>query len=531
MLRAEIACHDARALRLWWTTLAICLAPFEARADLLNHMLTVGDPDPASGPATANPQTLEDLASWAGATKATTLGELLQVTVRQVPALASARYDIAIAEAQIEQTWARRDWTLKAQVSGQRAYGGNIEGIPIDVTTGFLANADLSRLLPTNGTIDFHVGTQYSDTSAPSVMLDSKEWVDNVSVGLNQPLLRNRGRDIYDATEKKLTLARDAAALAKRNVAIQAIQAVVSAYWDLVLAEKSVAITQASLDLAKERLRVTELGASGGKIARAEIPAVEQTIATREGDLLNGELAVVNASIALRRASGMPIGAGELGLRVDTDLDTRDQTWDLGKLTQRAYGFSPELAQLDKQRASSTIDIEVTENGLLPQLDLALQLGPAGQEASFGKAAKDLVTFSQLSIAGSLTYTQSLNHYDVRGRARELRLQRDKLQVNAFDIKAQIAATMARGVAQVELAKRRVGLAQRAIDLANQNIQIETDRFNLGKSTNFDVLLRLEELRQAELSKVQAMIDWHKGATVVMALTGDLLATYGISIE
>jgi len=35
----------------------------------------------------------------------------------------------------------------------------------------------------------------------------------------------------------------------------------------------------------------------------------------------------------------------------------------------------PELAQLAKQDASTHIDIEVTENGLLPQLDIALSLG------------------------------------------------------------------------------------------------------------------------------------------------------------
>ena len=90
---------------------------------------------------------------------------------------------------------------------------------------------------------------------------------------------------------------------------------------------------------------------------------------------------------------------------------------------------------------------------------------------------------------------------------------------------------MARAVAQIELAKRRVVLSQRAIDLANENIRVETDRFNLGKSTNFDVLNRQEELRQAELRKAQALIDWHKSETVVQALTGDLLPMYGITVD
>ncbi len=73
--------------------------------------------------------------------------------------------------------------------------------------------------------------------------------------------------------------------------------------------------------------------------------------------------------------------------------------------------------------------------------------------------------------------------------------------------------------------------SQRAIDLANDNIRIETDRFNLGRSTNFDVLNRLEDLRQAELRKAQAMTDWHKAEVVVQGLTGELLPRYGIAVD
>jgi outer membrane protein TolC len=306
---------------------------------------------------------------------------------------------------------------------------------------------------------------------------------------------------------------------------------VISAYWDLVLAERSVAITQQSLDLARERLRVTTIGADGGKIPRSEIPAVLQIIATREEDVLNGELGVLDRSIVLRRAAGMPIGAGELGLRVATDLDTKDEPIDLGQLVERAYAASPELAQLAKQDASATIDIEVTENGLLPQLDAALSFGPTGSASTFGESWKNLVELKTISIGGSLTFSQSLGQNAVRGRAREQRELKQKLVVNAFDLRAQIAQTMTRAVAQIELARRRVMLSQRAIDLANENIKIETDRFNLGKSTNFDVLNRLEDLRQAELRKSQALIDWHKAEIVVQALTGDILPMYGIAVD
>jgi outer membrane protein TolC len=492
-----------------------------AHADLTSRALSAAD---ESGGSAAN----NSLLSWAGTPKQTSLPDLLQIAIRLAPSLQSAKLDIEIAEAQIQQTWARRDWLLRAQASGSWTQSGLVAGVTVGSSTRFAATADISRMIPTGGTVGLHVGTSYQKTD--SSVFDSENWSDQLSIELTQPLLRGRGRYLYDANEARARLGRDAAILQRRLEALQTVQVIVSAYWDLVLAQRQIAITQASLDLARERLRITEIGASGGKIAPAEIP-VQQIIATREEEVLGGELAVLDRSISLRRSVGMPIEAGDIGLRVATELDTQDQGWTLASLLEKAYAASPELATLAKQEAGATIEIEVTENGLLPQLDLALSFGPTGTDGNFGTAAANTFKFSELAASGSLTFTQSLNRDDVRGRSRELRLGRDKLRVNAIDVKSQIAQTLARAVAQIELAKRRVVLSQRAIDLANENIRIETDRFNLGKSTNFDVLNRQEELRQAELRKAQALIDWHKAETVVMTLTADLLPAFGITVE
>ena len=271
----------------------------------------------------------------------------------EAPSLASARLDIAVAEARIQQTWARNDWLIGAQLKGSRVQGLPANGFTIDRDNQLNGSADLSRLLPTGGTVDLHLATSYDTTdfhtnTTPSVSGSATSWVEDISGSITQPLLRGRGRALFDANEQKATLARDVTVLARRLAAIQTVQAVISAYWDLVLAEKTVAITQGSLDLARERLRVTQIGTDGGKTPRSEIPAVLQIIATREEDVLNGELSVLNASIALRRAAGMPIGVGELGLRVTTALDTTDQPLALGPLVERAYAASPELAELAK---------------------------------------------------------------------------------------------------------------------------------------------------------------------------------------
>jgi len=493
----------------------------------LAHAQAPPSSPPSSPPAKATVE--NDLLTWSGPVQQTSLPELLQVAVRVAPSLLSAKLDIEIARAQIQQTWVRHDWVLDAEVTGSYSGSGLVSGLTIGSSQRFSATAGVSRMIPTNGTVGLHVGTTYSKTE--SSLFNSKFWTDSVTLSITQPLLRNFGTFMYDAKEKRANTSRDAAVLARRLAAIQTVQTIVSAYWDLVLAQRQIAITEASLTLARERLRITELGANGGKIAKAEIPAVQQIIATREEDVLSGQLAVLDRSITLRRAVGMPIAGDQLGLRVATELDAREKPYVLAPLLERAYAASPELAELASREAGATIDIEVNDNGLLPQLDLALALGPTGTDDTFKHAGEALVKFNELQAQGTLTFTQGLHRDDVKGRSRELRAGREKLRVNTIDLRAQIAQTLTRAVAQIELAKRRVVLSQRAIELAMENIRIETDRFNLGKSTNFDVLNRLEEQRQAELRKAQALIDWHKAEAAVQALTGDLLPAFGISVD
>ncbi|CAN5914230.1 TolC family protein [soil metagenome] len=510
----------------------LLLVASTAHADVLGRVLRLAD-DGTTGTTPAAAPTTQDetLTAWAGTARAITLPELLQHAVQHAPSLESARIDIAIAEAQIQQTLSRGDWHIDAQIYGSSS-SGYISGLRIDRSTTVGVSVDVSRLLPTGGTITLHGGSEYQRTTSPLNPADKlTNWSDRVNATLVQPLMQGRGRWIYEANERRAKLSRDSATLGKRLAAINAVQTVVSAYWDLVLAERTIAITQASLDLAKERLRFTQAGVDGGKVPRSELPAVEQIIATREEDILNAELAVLDRSIALRRAAGLPIGAGELGLRVESDVTEGDSAGGLADLTERAYTASPELLQLTKQNAVASLAIEVTENGLLPQLDAALTLGPTSAESTFGSAARDLFRADSFAIQGQLRYQHSIGQENVKGRARELRENQRKLVVNELDVRAQIAQAMAQAVAQMELATRRVKLSERAIELANQNTKLEQDRFNLGKSTNFDVLNRLEEMRQAQLRRTQAIIDWQKGRAVVMALTGDILPSYGIAVQ
>ncbi len=496
-------------------TIAVRLAPQDAG----------GGSGATAKPVTAPPAT-SMLGDIAGAATPMGLPELLQQSIRTSPAMELAHIDTRIAEANIAAASAWSEWGLTIEGSGSSRKAG---GAFSRTDSGGLA-VDLGRRISTGGTIALHADTGYTrqdfafmGAGGVARSLDSR-----VTVGLVQPLMRGRGNIVVEANERIARKNLDAAEIARRTSAIIVVGAVVSSYLDLIAAERDIAIRRSSLELAHERLKVTLAGIDKGGVAKAETIPVEQAIATREEEVLGGELVILNTSINIRRLVGLPVAPGEMLIASTVDLAIPARTWDQQALVDAAIASSPDMARLAVLEEGAKINVEVTEHGTLASLDLAVTLGPTfivddptgDRETSYG-----------YSGAVTLTYRQTLGNTAAKAAVRVAKAQRETIAVNATDLRKQIVQTVALGVAAIQVAERRYTIAVRAVDLAEQNLAVEQARLGLGKSRNVDVLEREDELRAAQLRAMRAIIDWHRADLSLAMITGDILPRYGITIE
>jgi outer membrane protein TolC len=104
------------------------------------------------------------------------------------------------------------------------------------------------------------------------------------------------------------------------------------------------------------------------------------------------------------------------------------------------------------------------------------------------------------------------------------------VRIDAGDLERQLALAVTRAVVAVTAAERRHALAVRTIALAEQALAAEQARLASGKSRNVDVLARQDELRAAQLRQIRAIVEWHRAATTIAALTGELLPSYGVAL-
>lgn len=468
---------------------------------------------------------------------AVTLGQVLETAVRRSPALELARIDVEIADARALEAAGIDDWVFSATGQWRSLREEHVEGDAFTTTADDRALLDLElwRDLPTGGRFSLNASGERSETTTFLGFAEEEDESEAVRASviatLEQPLLAGRGRAAARGDRRRAEIELDAADLEMRADATEIVRELVEIYWELAFADRELAIRESSLELARERRRITEAGVEEGAIAPSELLAVDQVMATRREEIEEAALGVTRRSLELRRTAGIPVGPGAVDVEVHAPLSIPDRELDTAALIERAEAMSPELAALRRRGEGAEIDVEVTENGLLPRLDASFSFGPMGSSSSVSDTAQQIAALDGYEVGATLTYEHALGRRAQRGAHAAAQGRLAQATVGIAETELQVSASVVEAARTAEAARRRVEVTDEAIELAQRNIEAEEARFDLGQATNFDVLERQEELEEARLRHARASIDYLIALTRLEALTGDLLETYGIAME
>ena len=83
----------------------------------------------------------------------------------------------------------------------------------------------------------------------------------------------------------------------------------------------------------------------------------------------------------------------------------------------------------------------------------------------------------------------------------------------------------------VSSARTRVGLAAKAIIMAEENVRSERASFMAARTTNFQVMQRQTELMESRLRRGQAVADYHKAVAQLQFLSGVILEQYRVNVK
>src|SRR6185503_4727446 len=166
-------------------------------------------------------------------------------------------------------------------------------------------------------------------------------------------------------------------------------------------------------------------------------------------------------------------------------------------------------------------EIEIAERLLKPQLVLNATFGPSGNATTFGPSWERLAKFSDYQLFAGLTFSYPVGNHTAEGNRRAAVAQRVRVQVNEDDMRRVIAVSVARAVNLVRSTEKRIQVDAEASQLAQINLDAEKARFEVGRTTNFEVLRRQDELAQSRLRQTRDAADYMKAIAGLQTLTGE----------
>jgi outer membrane protein TolC len=464
-----------------------------------------------------------------------TLPQVLAAAVRQSPDLERASIDLKAAEAALQKAKGIEDTHVGASANAGKQSNSTLGLFVNAEATNVGGELSITRVLPTGATLGLSVATNYTDQigdfAGNGMLSEVSGYVSSGAISLTQPLLRGGWPAGFEAPIRDAEHARDAATLGREAKARDLIVQIAEAYWQVSLARESLAVRKTSVELAKQQLATTEALIRSDKGARSDALAVKQVIATRQQDVISAEQQIFDRSLALRELAGLEIGPDALAVTTEPLGAIGDDNLDLKTTLAAAFEHSAQLASLAEGVKAAQANLDGAENAAHPRLDLSVSGGPAGGDTTLAKSIKSAARSDGYQLTANLTFDAAIERHAEKGGVADAHARLQRTRVDERAARAHIATQAIRIVQRVKAAYASAKLSDEAVELANQNIDYEKKRFEVGKSTNFEVLRRQDELEQAKLRKVSAIVDYLGARAELEALTGAILSKYAITLR
>jgi outer membrane protein len=442
------------------------------------------------------------------------------------PSLMVERFNPDIQETFVREEKAVFDPVLEAEISAQRndRSSSDIDDSTTDVYRGSLSLKDF-----------FPLGT-FMEVEIAGTLTDDSQYSDpyastRMGLSLTQPLLRGYGRDVNLAKirQSRLNTAITRYELAAFSEALLA--RVETAYWDYSLSQRRIQIFEESLTIAEQQLTETRERIRVGVMAEAELAAVLAEVASQKQGLINARSAQDANRIRLLQLlnpPGKPSWDRTVELVHDPELPEVTLNRESTHVTT-AIQNRPEIqqARLDIQRGE--LELVRTKNGMLPQMDLFVNLGKTGYADSFPGSVRDLPEDSYDVLVG-LGFEYPLNNRRARAQRLRSRLQKEQAEKALENLAHLIAFDVRNAYIEVNRSREQITASAATRKFQEENLRIEMEKFRVGNSTNFFVAQAQRDLLLNRINEVSAVVNYLKALTEFYRLEGTLLERRGIHL-
>ncbi|MBC7925061.1 MAG: TolC family protein [Bryobacteraceae bacterium] len=446
-------------------------------------------------------------------------------------------------------------------------------------TRNFSSNASLRQRLPRYGTTGFLDFNNLRSTTTNPFASFNPALTSFLAVGVTQPILRNFRIDRERAEIRVRQKQVDLAGVDLETRVIDIVTRTQQAYYDLVAARESVAVSQEQVSLGREQLAINQRLVETGTLAMVEISAAEAEL-QRRVDTWYSSLAIVTEAENSLKILISPERAASIWNDVIVPTDEsllQPATADLREALATAIRRRPELRSVSVQNEINGVQKELNANLRRPEVNAIAQYSMNGLAGSLSNIPNPFANqntpvydrLNALSAAQGLppvaspsfgtvptsligNYGTALSNlfggnyqsfqvgvsmdFNLRNRSAEASygqtlINEKRLRLEKARAEQLIEAQVRNALQNIETSRQRIAAAEASAKAAQEKLQSERRLYETGESTNFLVLTRQNEYADSRRRTVVARLDFNKSVARLEQALGTTLAVHRITVD
>ena len=430
------------------------------------------------------------------------------------------------------------------------------------LTLGTSSAAPVASTLNYNGSISQSVekggGTfsaslnNFRQTSTSNTVTYDPLYRSVWTLNYTQPLLRNFK---IDSNRQQIYIAkinRDMSDVQLRATITNTIANAQKAYWEYVYATQAIDVAQSSLDIANRLVQDNNTRVEVGTMAPLDVVTAQTQAATARQALVAAQATQRNDEIALKQFIVTGTSDPNWAAHIEA-LDHPDfvpQPVDIDAAIRRALNERTDLQIVKQTLEQNAITFRYLNDQLKPQADLGVSYGTTGiggtglvrSTTQLGGAVSQTIpggvndAFSTLFARDYPAWNVGLTlSYPLGMSLQEASVARAKVQMNQIDTQVkqaelQVATDVTNDATAIRNAVEAAQAAEVSVGLAQRQLDAEQAKFEVGMSTNYNVVLAQQTLSTAQQTQLRAIANYREALVEFERVQQTTLAGASITI-
>ena len=419
-------------------------------------------------------------------------------------------YEPKKAETQIEGAESVYDTLLFADTTFSRE--PNLESSVTDIVTEDerRARAGIRKPLKTGGSVSTYLESTYGDLNDSGVPRTYKNTL-APTIELQQPLLNNIGSK-KEKTAIKIAnhQAKISEAELERRV-IEVANRVSEAYWNVYQFKEIIDINRKNLDMAEEVHRREAERHARGISQQLDVERARSNAHTRRSTWLRSKeeylLAIDRLKLLLNWRefnidSNLEIIPIETPLTTPIDVDETE-------IIETALSNRPEIKKGQQEVAIREVDQALAAHQRLPKLDAFGRYSISGYGDDFGDAWDDVSLDDDDAWEIGVEFEWPFGNRLAKSRYHRKSLDRSQAQERLERIKEDIKLEVKQVLKRLATVKGEIIANRQAMEAALNVVEGEFTRFDIGQTTNEELLRAQDLLAVTSRSYIRALADYN----------------------